>query len=97
LDTGDLTGSRAAGHAGDEKKKKGATAAAAVQTIDDIVKKGTIVVGVSTTTPIFGLIGQNGEPGNFFRFYLYLIRAAPSVSCRCSRITHTAIQQGRLP
>src|SRR6185295_15818509 len=39
--------------------------AAALQTIDDIVKKCTIVVGVSTTTPIFGLIGQNGEPEGY--------------------------------
>ena len=42
-----------------------APAAAAEQTIDDIIKKGTIVVGVSTTTPIFGLIGQNGEPEGY--------------------------------
>ena len=32
----------------------------AEQTIDDIIKKGKIVVGVSTTTPIFGLIGKDG-------------------------------------
>ena len=40
-------------------------AAAAEQTIDDIIKKGTIVVGVSTTTPIFGLIGKDGEPEGY--------------------------------
>ena len=40
-------------------------ATAAEQTIDDIIKKGTIVVGVSTTTPIFGLIGKDGEPTRF--------------------------------
>jgi polar amino acid transport system substrate-binding protein len=39
--------------------------AAAEQTIDDIIKKGTIVVGVSTTTPIFGLIGKDGEPEGY--------------------------------
>ena len=39
--------------------------AADLQTIDDIVKKGTIVVGVSTTTPIFGLIGDKGEPEGY--------------------------------
>jgi polar amino acid transport system substrate-binding protein len=39
--------------------------AQAPQTIDDIIKKGTIVVGVSTTTPIFGLIGANGEPEGY--------------------------------
>ena len=42
-----------------------APAAGALQTIDDIIKKGTIVVGVSTTTPIFGLIGQQGEPEGY--------------------------------
>ena len=36
-------------------------AAAQLQTIDDIIKKGTIVVGVSTTTPIFGLVGSDGS------------------------------------
>jgi len=39
--------------------------AAGPQTIDDIIKKGTIVVGVSTTTPIFGLINQKGEPEGY--------------------------------
>jgi polar amino acid transport system substrate-binding protein len=38
---------------------------AAEQTIDDIIKKGTIVVGVSTTTPIFGLVGKDGEPEGY--------------------------------
>ncbi len=42
-----------------------ATSAAAEQTIDDIIKKGTIVVGVSTTTPIFGLIGKDGQPEGY--------------------------------
>lgn len=42
-----------------------APAAAQQQTIDDIIKKGKIVVGVSTTTPIFGLIGKNGEPEGY--------------------------------
>jgi polar amino acid transport system substrate-binding protein len=42
-----------------------APAAAQQQTIDDIIKKGKIVVGVSTTTPIFGLIGANGEPEGY--------------------------------
>ena len=37
----------------------------APQSIDDIIKKGTIVVGVSTTTPIFGLVGKNGEPEGY--------------------------------
>jgi len=39
--------------------------AAGPQTIDEIVKKGTVVVGVSTTTPIFGLMGKDGEPEGY--------------------------------
>lgn len=42
-----------------------APTAADLQTIDDIVKKGTIVVGVSTTTPIFGLANEKGEPEGY--------------------------------
>jgi polar amino acid transport system substrate-binding protein len=41
------------------------TASAAVQTIDDIIKNGKIVVGVSTTTPIFGLVNKDGEPEGY--------------------------------
>jgi polar amino acid transport system substrate-binding protein len=40
-------------------------AAAEPHSIDDINKKGTIVVGVSTTTPIFGLISEKGEPEGY--------------------------------
>ncbi len=40
-------------------------ASAAVQTIDDIIKAGKIVVGVSTTTPIFGLANKDGEPEGY--------------------------------
>jgi polar amino acid transport system substrate-binding protein len=43
----------------------GSAQAAEPQTIDDIIKKGTIVVGVSTTTPIFGLIGKDGAPEGY--------------------------------
>jgi polar amino acid transport system substrate-binding protein len=42
-----------------------APAPAAEQTIDDIIKKGTVVIGVSTTTPIFGLVGKDGEPEGY--------------------------------
>jgi polar amino acid transport system substrate-binding protein len=40
-------------------------ATAQQQTIDDIIKKGTVVVGVSTTTPIFGLVGSDGQPEGY--------------------------------
>ncbi len=38
---------------------------AAAQTIDEIIKRGKIVVGVSTTTPIFGLMGKDGQPEGY--------------------------------
>jgi polar amino acid transport system substrate-binding protein len=40
-------------------------APASAQTIDDIIKRGKIIVGVNTTTPIFGLMGQDGQPEGY--------------------------------
>jgi polar amino acid transport system substrate-binding protein len=34
-------------------------------TVDDIVKKGKVVIGVNTTTPIFGLMGKDGQPEGY--------------------------------
>jgi polar amino acid transport system substrate-binding protein len=42
-----------------------ATEPAAAQTVDDIIKRGKIIVGVNTTTPVFGLMGANGEPEGY--------------------------------
>src|SRR5258708_12764385 len=38
---------------------------AAAQTVDDIIKRGKIIVGVNTTTPIFGLVGSDGQPEGY--------------------------------
>jgi polar amino acid transport system substrate-binding protein len=38
---------------------------AAAQTVDEIIKRGKIVVGVNTTTPIFGLMGKDGQPEGY--------------------------------
>jgi polar amino acid transport system substrate-binding protein len=38
---------------------------AAAQTVDDIIKRGKVIVGVNTTTPIFGLIGADGQPEGY--------------------------------
>src|SRR5882672_9447115 len=38
---------------------------AAAQTVDDIIKRGKVLVAVDTTTPIFGLIGKDGEPEGY--------------------------------
>lgn len=38
---------------------------ASAQTVDDIIKKGKVVIGVNTTTPIFGLMGKDGQPEGY--------------------------------
>ena len=35
------------------------------QNIDDIIKRGKIIVGINTTTPIFGLMGKDGQPEGY--------------------------------
>ena len=42
-----------------------ATLPAAAQTVDEIIKRGKIIVGVNTTTPIFGLMGKDGQPEGY--------------------------------
>jgi polar amino acid transport system substrate-binding protein len=37
----------------------------AAQTIDEIIKRGKVIVGVNTTTPIFGLAGPDGQPEGY--------------------------------
>src|SRR5262245_7078137 len=39
--------------------------AAAAQTVAEIIKRGKVIVGVNTTTPIFGLIGTDGQPEGY--------------------------------
>jgi len=38
---------------------------AAAQTVDEIIKRGKVIVGVNTTTPIFGLVGSDGQPEGY--------------------------------
>ena len=38
---------------------------AAAQTVDDIIKRSKVIVGVNTTTPIFGLMGKDGQPEGY--------------------------------
>ena len=35
------------------------------QTVDEIIKRGKLIVGVNTTTPIFGLMGRDGQPEGY--------------------------------
>jgi polar amino acid transport system substrate-binding protein len=41
------------------------TPEAAAQTVDEIIKRGKVIVGVNTTTPIFGLVGTDGQPEGY--------------------------------
>jgi len=38
---------------------------ASAETVDDIIKRGKVVIGVNTTTPIFGLMGKDGQPEGY--------------------------------
>jgi ABC-type amino acid transport substrate-binding protein len=40
-------------------------AVANAQTVDEIIKRGKVIIGVNTTTPIFGLMGKDGEPEGY--------------------------------
>jgi polar amino acid transport system substrate-binding protein len=39
--------------------------AVTAQTVDEIIKRGKVIVGVNTTTPIFGLVGSDGQPEGY--------------------------------
>src|SRR5215468_9814944 len=43
----------------------GAGLPAVAQTVDEIIKRGNVIVGVNTTTPIFGLIVKVVEPEGY--------------------------------
>ena len=38
---------------------------ATAQTVDEIIKRGKVIIGVNTTTPIFGLMGNDGQPEGY--------------------------------
>jgi polar amino acid transport system substrate-binding protein len=38
---------------------------AAAQTVDEIIKRGKVIIGINTTTPIFGLMGKDGQPEGY--------------------------------
>jgi hypothetical protein len=63
----------------------GAPNSSSAQTIDDIIKRGKIIVGVNTTTPIFGLMGRTDSPRAMIRMWrasLANISACKWSSCR---------------
>ena len=35
------------------------------QTVDEIIKRGKVIIGVNTTTPIFGILGKDGQPEGY--------------------------------
>jgi polar amino acid transport system substrate-binding protein len=38
---------------------------ARAQTVDEIIKRGKVIIGVNTTTPVFGLMGKDGQPEGY--------------------------------
>lgn len=42
-----------------------AAAPASAQSVDDIIKRGKVIIGINTTTPIFGLMGKDGQPEGY--------------------------------
>jgi polar amino acid transport system substrate-binding protein len=38
---------------------------ASAQTVDEIIKRGKVIIGINTTTPIFGLMGKDGQPEGY--------------------------------
>ena len=38
---------------------------ASTQTVDEIIKRGKVVIAVDTTTPAYGMIGKDGQPEGF--------------------------------
>src|SRR6478735_8679347 len=42
-----------------------AASPAGAQTVDEIIKRGKVIIGVNTTTPIFGLMGKDGQPEGY--------------------------------
>jgi polar amino acid transport system substrate-binding protein len=41
------------------------SAPASAQTVDEIIKRGKVIIGVNTTTPIFGILGKDGQPEGY--------------------------------
>src|SRR2546423_3158662 len=39
--------------------------AAQAQTVDETIKRGKVIIGVNTTTPIFGILGKDGQPEGY--------------------------------
>jgi polar amino acid transport system substrate-binding protein len=35
------------------------------QSVDEIIKRGKVIIGVNTTTPIFGILGKDGQPEGY--------------------------------
>ncbi len=41
------------------------SAPVSAQTVDEIIKRGKVIIGINTTTPIFGLMGKDGQPEGY--------------------------------
>ncbi len=77
-----------------------ALAPAKAQTVDDIVKRGEIVVGVDLTDPPWGFLDASQEPAGFDPAYAELLADKLGVKLRIERVTSAAripfLQTGRV-
>jgi polar amino acid transport system substrate-binding protein len=65
-------------------------ASAGAQTIDDIVKRGEIVVGVDLTDPPWGFLDANQQPAGFDPAFAQLLADKLEVKLRMERVTSAA-------
>src|SRR6516225_12036722 len=60
---------------------------ALAQTVDEIIKRGKVIVGVNTTTPIFGLVGSDGQPEGYDPDVARLVGKYPGVQVEFVSVT----------
>ena len=70
-----------------------ALAPAAAQSVDDIVKRGEIVVGVDLTNPPWGFLDASQQPAGFDPAYAQLLADKLGVKLKIERVT----SPGRIP
>jgi polar amino acid transport system substrate-binding protein len=76
-----------------------ASAPAGAQTVDEIVKRGEIVVGIDLTNPPWGFLDEKQEPAGFDPAYAKLLADKLGVKLKLERVTSPAripfLQSGR--
>ena len=70
-----------------------ATASARAQTVDEIVKRGEIVIGIDLTNPPWGFLDEKQEPTGFDPAYAKLVADKMGVKLKIERVN----SPGRIP